>query len=176
MEDCETYSFYVEPTKIKKIEEVYQGYTYFQENDLIIAKITPCFENEDGKSTMTGSAGQQRINTDFIGNYSIPFPSLEIQKELIKELELEEKAVVKPKSTPQPIKTLPPQQLGDIRYCLRELALMDNRPPQQMLSPTDQVKYDSLKKRLKELKEESIDSVRAGDINQLQELVRQAKI
>ena len=35
---------------------------------------------------------------------------------------------------------------------------MDNRPPNQMLSPTDQTKYDLLKKRLKALKEESIDS------------------
>jgi hypothetical protein len=35
---------------------------------------------------------------------------------------------------------------------------MDNRPSNQMLTPTDQAKYDSLKARLKELKTESIDS------------------
>lgn len=29
----------------KKIEEVYSGYTYFKENDLVLAKVTPCFEN-----------------------------------------------------------------------------------------------------------------------------------
>ncbi len=36
------------PIKEKKIEEVYKGYTYFKENDILIAKVTPCFEN--GKS------------------------------------------------------------------------------------------------------------------------------
>ena len=45
MEDCEECSLWVYPQKTKKIEEVYQGYTYFAENDLLIAKITPCFEN-----------------------------------------------------------------------------------------------------------------------------------
>lgn len=29
----------------KKIEEVYNGYTYFKEEDLVLAKVTPCFEN-----------------------------------------------------------------------------------------------------------------------------------
>lgn len=29
----------------KKIEEVYNGYTYFKDNDLVLAKVTPCFEN-----------------------------------------------------------------------------------------------------------------------------------
>lgn len=29
----------------KKIEEVYNGYTYFKNNDLVLAKVTPCFEN-----------------------------------------------------------------------------------------------------------------------------------
>ncbi|MBS3788114.1 restriction endonuclease subunit S [Candidatus Bipolaricaulota bacterium] len=32
----------------KKIEDVYDGYTNFQENDILIAKITPCFENGKG--------------------------------------------------------------------------------------------------------------------------------
>ena len=29
----------------RKLEEVYKGYTYFAENDVLLAKITPCFEN-----------------------------------------------------------------------------------------------------------------------------------
>ncbi|WP_405154679.1 restriction endonuclease subunit S [Paenibacillus sp. FSL K6-0108] len=29
----------------KNIEEVYSGYTYFKNNDLVVAKVTPCFEN-----------------------------------------------------------------------------------------------------------------------------------
>lgn len=37
----------------KPIEEVYSGYTYFAENDVVVAKITPCFENGKG-SLATG--------------------------------------------------------------------------------------------------------------------------
>ncbi|MDA2412454.1 restriction endonuclease [Bacillus cereus] len=29
----------------KLLKDVYNGYTYFKENDLIVAKVTPCFEN-----------------------------------------------------------------------------------------------------------------------------------
>jgi len=32
----------------KEIKEVYAGYTYFRNNDVVIAKITPCFENGKG--------------------------------------------------------------------------------------------------------------------------------
>lgn len=34
--------------QIKRKAEVYQGYTYFKENDVLLARVTPCFEN--GKS------------------------------------------------------------------------------------------------------------------------------
>lgn len=37
----------------KRIEDVYQGYTYFRDGDVVIAKITPCFENGKG-SIATG--------------------------------------------------------------------------------------------------------------------------
>jgi type I restriction enzyme, S subunit len=45
MEDCEEYSLWVYPQQVRKIEEAQKGYTYFAENDLLLAKITPCFEN-----------------------------------------------------------------------------------------------------------------------------------
>ncbi len=32
-------------TETRKIEEVREGYTYFRDGDVIVAKITPCFEN-----------------------------------------------------------------------------------------------------------------------------------
>ncbi|MFT5633243.1 MAG: type I restriction enzyme S subunit [Rubritalea sp.] len=35
-------------SKAKEKGEVYSGYTYFAENDILIAKITPCFENGKG--------------------------------------------------------------------------------------------------------------------------------
>lgn len=32
----------------KKLEDVFNGYTYFRDNDVVVAKITPCFENGKG--------------------------------------------------------------------------------------------------------------------------------
>ncbi|CAG8603643.1 9215_t:CDS:2, partial [Ambispora leptoticha] len=105
MEDLEKYSLRVCPKQVRKIEEVYQSYTYFAENDLLIAKITPCFENgkmsiaknlvnrigfEVGKTIMTGTVGQQRIKPNFVGDYSITLPPLEIQKEFVEELKKDE--------------------------------------------------------------------------------------
>lgn len=34
--------------EVRELEEVYNGYTYFEDGDLCIAKITPCFENGKG--------------------------------------------------------------------------------------------------------------------------------
>lgn len=31
--------------QVKPLSEVYKGYTYFKENDVLLAKVTPCFEN-----------------------------------------------------------------------------------------------------------------------------------
>ena len=36
------------PVGIKKINEVFSGYTYFRDNDVLLAKVTPCFENGKG--------------------------------------------------------------------------------------------------------------------------------
>ncbi|ELY4672625.1 restriction endonuclease subunit S [Cronobacter muytjensii] len=33
--------------EIKSIREVINGYTYFEDNDLLVAKVTPCFENKN---------------------------------------------------------------------------------------------------------------------------------
>lgn len=44
------YNKYLTLTQEKFIDEVYKGYTYFRDNDVIVAKITPCFEN--GKSAI----------------------------------------------------------------------------------------------------------------------------
>jgi len=46
MEDLNANSLYTTPKKNKNINEILKkGYTYFTENDLVLAKITPCFEN-----------------------------------------------------------------------------------------------------------------------------------
>lgn len=33
------------PKEERKLSEVFGGYTYFQNNDVLVAKVTPCFEN-----------------------------------------------------------------------------------------------------------------------------------
>ena len=38
----------LELTTTKSLREVYSGYTYFREGDVLVAKITPCFENGKG--------------------------------------------------------------------------------------------------------------------------------
>ena len=117
--------------EIRKWKEIKKGFNHFQNNDIIIAKITPCFENskagivtnlcngfgagtteifvlrclelvlpkylyyiiktnkfiENGKSVMTGSAGQQRVPKDYIENYSIYLPPLEEQHEIVRRVE-----------------------------------------------------------------------------------------
>jgi type I restriction enzyme S subunit len=42
----------------REIAEVYNGYSYFAEGDVVVAKITPCFEN--GK----GAPDSRRISAD----------------------------------------------------------------------------------------------------------------
>ena len=38
----------IDASQEKQLSDVYNGYTYFVENDILIAKITPCFENGKG--------------------------------------------------------------------------------------------------------------------------------
>lgn len=40
-------------SQTRMLDDVYNGYTYFKENDVVVAKITPCFENGKG-SIATG--------------------------------------------------------------------------------------------------------------------------
>jgi len=46
-----------------------------------------------GKNNMTGSAGQQRITKDFVTEYKIPLPPLEIQKQIVLEIESYQKII-----------------------------------------------------------------------------------
>jgi type I restriction enzyme S subunit len=45
MEKLKTDSIVLDETK--KIDTVYDGYTYFADNDILMAKVTPCFENKN---------------------------------------------------------------------------------------------------------------------------------
>ena len=119
-----------EPLQTKKLLEVVGSYTYFAENDVILARVTPCFENgkagivrklkngigfgsseyivlrptesilpemvyayitqhnfnQEGKLRMTGTGGLQRVPIDFVENFKIPLPPLEVQEQIVREL------------------------------------------------------------------------------------------
>ena len=45
MEDLDANTTFVNPKKTKQLKDVIKGYSYFKDNDILLAKITPCFEN-----------------------------------------------------------------------------------------------------------------------------------
>lgn len=46
--ECITTDGELQNVESRKISEVWEGYTYFRRNDVVMAKITPCFENGKG--------------------------------------------------------------------------------------------------------------------------------
>lgn len=122
----------------RKLIDVISGFTYFKDDDILLAKITPCFENgkaaiarnlkngigfgsteyivirantsivypewifyhinthefiDGGKSFMTGTAGQQRIDINYVKQYRIPVPSLDEQKKILDEIRYEQSLI-----------------------------------------------------------------------------------
>lgn len=117
----------VDSSETVKAASVWNGFTYFSRGDVIVAKITPCFENgkgaflenlptaigfgstefhvmrpsprllgaylrlitsskqflQNGTNSMTGSAGQQRVPTDFVKNYLIALPPVAEQRAIL---------------------------------------------------------------------------------------------
>ncbi len=98
------------PEVSKSIGEVYSGFTYFRENDVLFAKITPIgFGSTEfhvlrplreksnsywiyhlttliefrrlAERKMTGSAGQKRVPTDFLNNIRVVVPPIELQNQ-----------------------------------------------------------------------------------------------
>lgn len=65
MVDVNEHEMLFSPKEVKVISEVYKGYTYFKENDVLLAKVTPCFEN--------GKAGIARNLKNGIGFGSSEF-------------------------------------------------------------------------------------------------------
>jgi len=45
MSDINENQMYFVPKQIRTLAEVYSGYTYFKDDDVLLAKVTPCFEN-----------------------------------------------------------------------------------------------------------------------------------
>lgn len=122
----------------RSLNEVYTGYTYFRDNDVLLAKVTPCFENGKsglaknlengigfgsseffvlranpdrilpeyiyyiinsnrfiarGTPHMTGTGGLRRLTKDFVLNYPVSLPPLDVQKKIVAQTE-EEIAIV----------------------------------------------------------------------------------
>ncbi|NNN05067.1 MAG: N-6 DNA methylase [Elusimicrobia bacterium] len=65
MSDLKEHQISFQPKEEKKISEVSAGYTCFEDNDVLLAKVTPCFEN--------GKAGIARGLTNGIGFGSSEF-------------------------------------------------------------------------------------------------------
>lgn len=129
-----------EATETRRLEDVSKDFTYFKDEDILLAKITPCFENgkagiahnlkngigfgsteyiviradlsivypewvfyhintqtfiDGGKAFMTGTAGQQRIDINYVKQYRIPVPSLEEQEKFLNEIH-HEQSLIKP--------------------------------------------------------------------------------
>lgn len=79
MKDLNERQIDFEPKEQRKIGEVYKGYTYFQDDDVLLAKVTPCFQNR--------KAGVAKNLTNGIGFGSSEFfvfrPSEDILSEFI---------------------------------------------------------------------------------------------
>lgn len=127
----------------RKLSDVRNGsYTYFLENDIILAKITPCMENgkcaiargltngigmgssefhilrcgdkinnkylftylnrnvirKEAEQNMTGASGHRRVPITFYENLDIPLPTLDEQKDIVKEIEKYEKKILQAKN------------------------------------------------------------------------------
>lgn len=63
--------------KEKTLKEVYKGYTYFRDGDVLLAKVTPCFEN--------GKAGIAKGLTNSIGFGSSEFHIVRPKKDILAE-------------------------------------------------------------------------------------------
>lgn len=137
MSDVNENDIFFRPLESKKLREVGSSYTYFAENDVLLAKVTPCFENGklgiarnlengigfgssefiviragrellpeilasylmeptfkmNGKMKMTGTGGLQRVPVDFIRNFKISVPPIEIQTKIVEKIEEEKRQV-----------------------------------------------------------------------------------
>jgi type I restriction enzyme M protein len=137
MADLNEHRISFQPSDEKKLSEVLASYTYFEDNDVLLAKVTPCFENgkagiarglrngigfgssefyvlrsngqvlpewvyfcvmhphfrDAAVAQMTGTGGLQRVPRDYVENFQIPLPPLEVQKEIVAEIEGYQKVI-----------------------------------------------------------------------------------
>ncbi|MDD5032696.1 MAG: N-6 DNA methylase [Candidatus Pacebacteria bacterium] len=78
MADIEEHQKFFYPKETKPLKDVIKSYTYFRDNDVLLAKITPCFEN--------GKAGIAKNLTNGIGFGSTEFFVLRSTEKILPEL------------------------------------------------------------------------------------------
>ena len=137
MADLKEYRMTFRPSKQKLLSEVSTSYTYFADNDVLLARVTPCFENgkagiarclingigfgssefyvfrcgehvlpewiyfcvihplfrNSAVALMTGTGGLQRVPRDYVTDFQIPLPPLDVQAGIIAEIEAEQAIV-----------------------------------------------------------------------------------
>jgi type I restriction enzyme M protein len=137
MADLSEHQIAFQPSEEKLLSEVSASYTYFGDNDVLLAKVTPCFENgkagiargllngigfgsseyyvlrsngqvlpewlyfcvmhplfrDSAIAQMTGTGGLQRVPRDYVENFQIPLPPLDMQKEIVAEIEGYQKVI-----------------------------------------------------------------------------------
>ncbi len=130
MADLNEHCIAFNPRNEKAMSEVAASYTYFEDNDVLLAKVTPCFENgkagvardlvngigfgssefyvlrssdkvlpewiyycvmhplfrDAAIAQMTGTGGLQRVPRDYVENFQIPLPSIEMQNEIVAKI------------------------------------------------------------------------------------------
>jgi type I restriction enzyme M protein len=77
MSDINEHRIAFQPSKEKLLSEISSSYTYFQDNDVLLAKVTPCFEN--------GKAGIARCLVNGIGFGSSEFYVLRSSSQVLPE-------------------------------------------------------------------------------------------
>lgn len=77
MSDLNEWQIFFEAKQVKAITEVIKGYTYFKDRDVLLAKITPCFEN--------GKAGIAKGLVNGIGFGSTEFIVLRAKSNVLPE-------------------------------------------------------------------------------------------
>ena len=171
---------------------VKKNFTHFQDNDIVFAKITPCFQNRksailvdllngfgagttelhvlrtfsekvyrpyilwfikndlfirDGVANFTGTAGQQRVSTNYIKSYPIPLPPLEEQKRIVAKIEELLPLVEQYGAVEEEIERLNAELPDQLRKSVLQQAVQGKLVPQ---NPADGTAEELLKKIRKE--------------------------
>ena len=77
MEDLGINAYYITPSQERLLSEVLSSYTYFADGDVLLAKVSPCFEN--------GKIGIANNLTNGVGFGSSEYLTFRLGKDVIKE-------------------------------------------------------------------------------------------